>query len=564
MCTNVFHLVADSVNEWVRTQREAGKSPEQIESELAEFDVWDRYDHDSDGEFNEPDGYLDHFQVVFAGMSQADGNPIQGEDAIWSHRSYAFYNTSDGPQNNPMGGVRIDGTEFWVGDDTMQPENGGRGVFAHEYAHDLGLPDLYDWSGYGNNNIEWWSLMAQHRVSGPGETMAVRAAEMSAWDKLQLGWLDYEVVQAGEERNVALAPLAEAEERTQAALVVLPDKEKHIALGQPFEGERMWWSGKGNSLDNTLTRTVDLTDRSTADMTMRARFDIEDCDCDYLYVEASTDNGASWQALDGTIDGQPFPRDFMDRPMIAGTTDGTWSDVTVPLDDVAGSLVQFRLRYQTDSSVDYNGFQADKIRIHADGSEIFADDAEAGDNGWQSDGFSRVGATVTLRYPHYYIASYRAYAGHDQYLRTGPYTFGRPALPNWATRFPYQDGLLVSYWDTSHRENNTSEHPGEGMVLVVDANPDPIVIDGEDMWHPGIATYDAPFSLERSDSFSLPFRGEEYNIRGKEAQPLFDDRRSYWSPLQPDAGVRVPKVGVGIEVLEQVESGMEIKVFSTV
>ena len=32
----------------------------------------------------------------------------------------------------------------WVGDYTMQPENGGLGVFAHEYAHDLGLPDQYD------------------------------------------------------------------------------------------------------------------------------------------------------------------------------------------------------------------------------------------------------------------------------------------------------------------------------------------------------------------------------------------------------------------------------------
>ena len=37
-----------------------------------------------DGNFNEPDGYIDHFQIVHAGGDQADGDPWQGEDAIWS------------------------------------------------------------------------------------------------------------------------------------------------------------------------------------------------------------------------------------------------------------------------------------------------------------------------------------------------------------------------------------------------------------------------------------------------------------------------------------------------
>jgi immune inhibitor A len=46
-------------------------------------------DYDHDGNFNEPDGYIDHFQIVHAGGDQADGDPYQGEDAIWSHRSKA-------------------------------------------------------------------------------------------------------------------------------------------------------------------------------------------------------------------------------------------------------------------------------------------------------------------------------------------------------------------------------------------------------------------------------------------------------------------------------------------
>ena len=39
------------------------------------FDQWDRYDYDDDGNFNEPDGYIDHFQIVHAGGDQADGDP---------------------------------------------------------------------------------------------------------------------------------------------------------------------------------------------------------------------------------------------------------------------------------------------------------------------------------------------------------------------------------------------------------------------------------------------------------------------------------------------------------
>ena len=44
----------------------------------------------------------------------------------------------------------------------------GCSVFAHEYAHDLGLPDDYDTTGAGDNPIEQWTLMAQSRLSGRG------------------------------------------------------------------------------------------------------------------------------------------------------------------------------------------------------------------------------------------------------------------------------------------------------------------------------------------------------------------------------------------------------------
>ena len=68
------------------TRRPPGTTDAQITADLQSFDQWDRYDYDGDGNFNEPDGYIDHFQIVHAGGDQADGDPYQGEDAIWSHR----------------------------------------------------------------------------------------------------------------------------------------------------------------------------------------------------------------------------------------------------------------------------------------------------------------------------------------------------------------------------------------------------------------------------------------------------------------------------------------------
>ena len=45
---------------------------------LAPFDVWDRYDYDGDGDFDEPDGYIDHFQSVHAGEGEETGGGAQG------------------------------------------------------------------------------------------------------------------------------------------------------------------------------------------------------------------------------------------------------------------------------------------------------------------------------------------------------------------------------------------------------------------------------------------------------------------------------------------------------
>ena len=102
-----------------------------------------------------------------------------------------------GPSDGGVVNVPDNPTGVWVNDYTIQPENGGLSVFAHEFAHDLGLPDLYDTSGNtggAENSVGFWSLMAQSRGTLPGDAgIGDRPMPMGAWDKFPLGWLDYDV-----------------------------------------------------------------------------------------------------------------------------------------------------------------------------------------------------------------------------------------------------------------------------------------------------------------------------------------------------------------------------------
>ncbi|MBL1704923.1 M6 family metalloprotease domain-containing protein, partial [Klebsiella pneumoniae] len=104
-----------------------------------QFDQFDQYDVNGDGNQNQPDGLIDHLMIIHAGVGQEAGGGKLGDDAIWSHR------WTVGPKP-----FQIEGTQakvpYWGGkmaafDYTIEPEDGAVGVFAHEYGHDLGLPD---------------------------------------------------------------------------------------------------------------------------------------------------------------------------------------------------------------------------------------------------------------------------------------------------------------------------------------------------------------------------------------------------------------------------------------
>jgi hypothetical protein len=149
-----------------------------------------------------------------------------------------------------------------------------------------------------------------------------------------------------------------------------------------------WWSNRGDSIDSTLTRPVDLTSLSAASLSFSAWYDAER-DFDYAYAEISTDNGATWTTL-ATKDttktnpnGQNYGNGFTGTS--GGTTPG-WVHETADLRPFVGKKVLLRFEYVTDDSYNGDGFVLDNVEIPEAG---FRDDVST-DNGWQANGFVRI------------------------------------------------------------------------------------------------------------------------------------------------------------------------------
>ncbi|GHH78619.1 protease [Kitasatospora indigofera] len=561
VCNNAQDLIRDGVNAWVADQKAKGQTDAQIKATIAQYDQWDRYDFDHDGNFNEPDGYVDHFQIVHAGEDQSAGGGVQGTDALWAHRSYAYGTAAGqtGPADNKLGGTQVGTSGLWVGDYTMQAENGGLGVFAHEYGHDLGLPDLYDTSGSGiDNSVGFWSLMSSGSWLGDGKNeIGDKPGDLDAWSKLQLGWLKYDKATAGKGSKHHIGPAEFNTALPQALVVDLPKKTVTTEINTPFAGANEWWSGSADDLNVSVTRDVDLTGKTSAALTAKGWYDIEQ-DYDYGYAEVSTDGGAHWTALDGTYNGVAIPADPAGKAGLTGTSGGNWGDLAYSLNAYAGQSVKVRFHYTTDGGVHLKGLALDNIAITADGATVFSDDAENGDNGWTANGFSRITGKFSKDYAQYYIAENRQYISYDTTLKTGPYNFGfANTKPDTVEHYANQDGLLIWLWDTSQSDNNVTNHPGSGLILPIDSHPAPLKWSDGALLRPRVQGYDSTFGSQKTDGLTLHKNGVETVIPKAKGVDSFSDLKSYYDATNPYSSVIVPKTGTSIEIENESSNYLE-------
>ncbi|MFE5342525.1 immune inhibitor A domain-containing protein [Isoptericola sp. NPDC056578] len=541
--TDMTRFVQDSADAWYADQVAQGKTAEEIDEYLQSFDVWDRYDIDGDGIFDEPDGYIDHFQAIHAGEGEEAGAP---ESAIWSHRWAVNPLGTNGPAGFPkVGGIKIGDSDIWIRDYTTEPENGGLGVFAHEFGHDLGLPDYYDTEG-GENGTGFWNLMSSGSWLGHGDgTIGTTPNHMGATEKMFLGWLDYATVDQGERATVKLGPSYHATTKPQAVVVNLPDGVKDVDLGvDPYDGQ-FAYSGTGSNANYTLT-SPSFTVPDGASLTAKVQYAIEP-GYDHAFAEVSTDGGSSWTPLATNLSDEDA------NGGISGDSGKKWVDLTADLADYAGQDAQIRFRYQSDGGLNLLGLTVDDVAVGDALTEDFAD----GFAGWTNDGFHVIGAdgTYEVEYSHYYVAENRQYAGYDSTLKTGPYNFGwTSSKPNTVEHYPYQDGLLVWYANSFYGDNNTSQHPGGGQALPVDANAQALRWSDGTVARNRIQAFDATFGLGKSDAFTL-HRETAAGLTtlrtwSNKADSVFDDTdpNAYYDATNPGGSVVVGGTGTKIKV----------------
>jgi PKD repeat protein len=125
------------------------------------------------------------------------------------------------------------------GEYSMTSENNPMGTHAHELGHDLGLPDLYDTNG-GSSGIGHYGLMGSGSWCGP--------THMTAWSKMQLGWLTPTIVTSN-----GYYDIRNSENYSEAYVLM----NSTYSTEEYFLIENRW---KGTSYDGIIGNEGDLDD----------------------------------------------------------------------------------------------------------------------------------------------------------------------------------------------------------------------------------------------------------------------------------------------------------------
>ena len=342
---------------------------------------------------------------------------------------------------------------------------------------------------------------------------------MSAWDKLVFGWLDYQLVKPGDGKTkITLGP-SEAQStvgqagRRRATCRTGTSRQSSAPRSR---GSKFYYSGTGDDMDNTMVKSVTLPAGSPS-LTAKARYNIE-TDWDYAYVIVSTDGGAHFDIVhDESLDEGQARRGRTSATGITGvSTDETGSPdggpVGVRRQDGPDRLrVLDRRRAGRRSELDATpGIALDNIAITRPaarwcGSRRGLDirPATVASTSRPASRSPARSSTPTSSRTVSTSARTSSVSGSTARSASRRTTSAAPSAPNWAERHPYEDGVLIWYWNTQYANNNVGDHPGEGEILPVDAHPRIMHWADGSVVRARIESYDSTFGVKKTDAITL-------------------------------------------------------------
>jgi len=163
---------------------------------LVDFSQYDNDGPDGVPNSGDDDGYVDAVMVVFAGLPRDRGSVKNFTPVQWFLGGDGY---TTGDQSSLGRRVKIWTfalvSEFSEYSDTTEIVE--IGVPCHEFAHVLGLPDLYDYTGR-SMGLGFWCLMSQGSIP----TWPI---QISAWCKIQLGWVS--PIEVNENKTIFINPV---------------------------------------------------------------------------------------------------------------------------------------------------------------------------------------------------------------------------------------------------------------------------------------------------------------------------------------------------------------------
>jgi len=227
---------------------DTGRMPDLIKEALDLNTDIDWAQYDNDGPDGVPNSGDDNGFVDFVAFAHAEhGAECDRGSNIWSHRSTLSDWTGTVYETKS---VSASGGFIKIDDYTIQPAYGcggatpnDIGVFAHEFGHAFGLPDLYDTSGRGQG-LGNWCLMAGGAWGGDGRSPN-QPVQMSPWAKELLGWVTPKEITA----DLTPAAIATIEDNPDVYRVTISPTQYYLIdnLGKkmsnsklPVAGVQIW------------------------------------------------------------------------------------------------------------------------------------------------------------------------------------------------------------------------------------------------------------------------------------------------------------------------------------